>query len=288
MRISLNPQTALRIREALGDDVDLAPDLVPGLLARLAVEAPAVYSQVLGELSGSQIRLDSEDQLRGRRRRAALRRLLFSWGEYETGVGDRLVAKRHIAAAVPLSIAALTLTLLAISLAVGHRATPVSAQRVPVSPPRTAFAPSTVPGPYAPRRDALGLSASPVGFLGRDYVAGTIPPARRVLADPTSLAFRSPGNPVVVSTQEAPAQETGRPVSPVVYNRTVEREAGQAETTGRLTPSGPPQPPVPPGTRIPASLVTGVVVVPGGSPTPVVVETANPAGVWIGQAVLGP
>ena len=88
--------------------------------------------------------------------------------------------------------------------------------------------------------------------------------------------------------QESPAQEIGRPTSPVVYNRTTEREPGQVETAGRLTPAGPPQPSLSPGTRIPATLVTGAVVVPGGSPMPVVVETANPIGVWIGQAVLGP
>ena len=140
MQIALSPKTAQRIREALREDVDLAPDLVPGVLARLAVEAPAVYSQVLVELSGSQIRLDSEDQLRRRQRRGTLRRLLFSWGEYETDVGDRLFAKRNVAAAVPLSIAALTLTFLAISLALGHRAVPVSPQRAPVSPPPSAFA----------------------------------------------------------------------------------------------------------------------------------------------------
>ncbi|HYM90701.1 MAG TPA: hypothetical protein VEW91_03575, partial [bacterium] len=62
--------------------MDLAPDVVPSVLGRLAVEAPAGYSQVLAELAGSQIRLDSEDELRRRQRRGAPRRLLFSWGEY--------------------------------------------------------------------------------------------------------------------------------------------------------------------------------------------------------------
>src|SRR5207253_5664515 len=227
---------------------------------------------------------------RRRQRRGTLRRLLFSWGEYETDVGDRLFAKRNVAAAVPLSIAALTLTFLAISLALGHRAVPVSPQRAPVSPLPSGFARSAVPSPYVPRQDSLlrELGAAPFGSLGRASFAGILPPGRPVLGDPTSLATRSPGNPVVVSMQESPAQEIGRPTSPVVYNRTTEREPGQVETAGRLTPAGPPQPSLSPGTRIPATLVTGAVVVPGGSPMPVVVETANPIGVWIGQAVLGP
>src|ERR1700737_1087811 len=122
MKIALNTETTQRIRDVLGADVDLAPERVPGVLARLAVEAPAVYSQVLEELSGSQIRLDSEEEFRRRRRRGVLRRLLFSWGEYETGVGDRLLEKRHIAAAVPLALAVLTMTLLAFSMMFGHHA----------------------------------------------------------------------------------------------------------------------------------------------------------------------
>ena len=74
MRISLTPETAQRIRDALGDGVDLAPESVPAVLARLAVEAPAIYSEVLAQISGSQIRLDSESELHKRRRRNTLRR----------------------------------------------------------------------------------------------------------------------------------------------------------------------------------------------------------------------
>jgi hypothetical protein len=271
--------------------------LVPGVLARLAVEAPAVYSQVLAELSGSQIRLDSEDQLRRRQRRGTLRRLLFSWGEYETGVGDRLFAKRHIAAAVPLSIAALTLTLLAISLALGHRATSESAQRPPVAPPRRDPAPAIVSRPPAVRQEELlrELGASPVRPVGYPSFASSFPPARSGLADTLEFAPRSPGNPVVFNIQESAAREAGPrggsspgATSPVVYNRATDREVAQIEPTTHTTAAVSPPPPLAPGTRIPATLVTGAVVVPGGSPMPVVVETANPTGVWIGQAVLGP
>jgi hypothetical protein len=296
MRISLSSQTAQRIREALGDDVDLAPELVPGVLARLAVEAPAVYSQVLVELSGSQIRLDSEDQLRRRQRRGTLRRLLFSWGEYETGVGDRLFAKRHIAAAVPLSIAALTLTLLAISLAIGHRTTSGSAERPAGTPPRRDPALAIVSRPpVVPQEEVLReLGASSARSLGHLSFAGTLPPARPGLADTSEFAPRFPGNPVVVSIQESAQREAGPrggsspgAISPVVYNRATDREGAQIETANHPTPAVSP-PPLAPGTRIPGTLVTGVVVVPGGSPMPVVVETANPTDVWIGQAVLGP
>ncbi len=80
MRISLSEETRSRIREVLGNDVDLAPDVVPSVLARLAVEAPAVYSQVLEEISGSQIRLDSEGEIRRRQRRGVLRRIPFRSG----------------------------------------------------------------------------------------------------------------------------------------------------------------------------------------------------------------
>src|SRR5438309_2050388 len=243
MRIALSPQTAQRIREALGEEVDLAPDLVPGVLARLAVEAPAVYSQVLVELSGSQIRLDSEDQLRRRQRRGTLRRLLFSWGEYETAVGDRLFAKRHIAAAVPLSIAALTLTLLAISLALGHRTTSGSAQRPAVAPPRGDPAPAIVSRPPAVRQEELlrELGASQVRPVGHPSFSG-FPPARSGLADTLEFAPRSPGNPVVVSIQESAAREAGPrggsspgATSPVVYNRATDREVAQIEPAAHMT-----------------------------------------------------
>jgi len=298
MRISLSPETAQRIREALGNDVDLAPDVVPSVLGRLAVEAPAVYSQVLAELSGSQIRLDSEDELRRRQRRGALRRLLFSWGEYETGVGDRLFAKRHIAAAVPLSIAALTLTFLAISLVFGHRTVITPAHRAAIIKPRdlahqeTTTPPAFVPRPYLPRQIEIGgLNSLPVGSLSRPSLGRMLPALSVPSALPgfngASILAPRLGNPVVVSMQESPVRERA-PSSPVVYNRSTDREGAQPEAASRPAPASSPQPALALGTRLQATLVTGAVVLPGGSPTPVVVETANPAGVWLGQAVLGP
>jgi len=80
MEIALAPESASRIRAVLGDAVDLSPPAVPRALARLADEAPDVYSRVLEELSGSDIRLDSERALHRRHRRTALRRIFFGWG----------------------------------------------------------------------------------------------------------------------------------------------------------------------------------------------------------------
>jgi len=40
--------------------------------------------------------------------------------------------------------------------------------------------------------------------------------------------------------------------------------------------------------RLQATLLTGALVIPGGSPVPVIVETGDPRGIWMGQAVLGP
>src|SRR5438105_5055959 len=153
MRISLTPETAQRIRDAIGDGVDLAPESVPAVLARLAVEAPAIYSEVLAQISGSQIRLDSESELHNRRRRNMLRRLLFSWGEYETGVGDRVFAKRRIAAAVPLSAAWLTLVVLAAGHVFGHRPISSTGSRgaAPDMPPQGQIRVSTPGGPAARR-----------------------------------------------------------------------------------------------------------------------------------------
>jgi len=265
MRISLSPQTAQRIREALGNEVDLAPDLVPSVLARLAVEAPAVYSQVLAELSGSQIRLDSEAELLRRQRRSALKRVLFSWGEYETGVGDRLLAKRHIAAAAPLSMAALILAFLAISLALGHRPSAAPAQPAAVVSPPRAAPPPFVPAPREPGSSRSALAA----------MTPLLPSALPVLSPP--IFAPHPGTPVVVGAS-----------SPVVYNRTADRDGAQVEAPSRPAPGASPQPSLAPGTRIPATLLTGAVVVAGGPPTPVVVETSTPSGIWMGQAALGP
>jgi hypothetical protein len=324
MEIALNAETTQRIRDVLGADVDLAPDRVPGVLARLAVEAPAVYSQVLGELSGSQIRLDSEEEFRRRRRRGVLRRLLFSWGEYETEVGDRLLEKRHIAAAVPLALAVLTMVLLAFSLAFGRRQVPrpapgtAAVQRQPgplVVRQETELPPVLVPRQDPTRNKMIGaappLYSSP---LSGSSAAGmlpvaVLPPGLPGPADVPGLGARSLGSPVVVSQEGSPAR-AGRSggefptaaVPPVVYNRATEVESTRRETTdadgeGFAKASGSPRgtgtaggaaQALAPGIRLPATLVTGAIVIPGGSPVPVVVETAEPHGVWTGQAVLGP
>ncbi|HXQ21550.1 MAG TPA: hypothetical protein VN812_07750, partial [Candidatus Acidoferrales bacterium] len=136
MEITLRPATADRIRQALGDEIDLAPTSVAAALARLAVEAPATYSEVLAEISGTQIRLDSERALVQKRRSAVWRRLLFSWGEYQSDAGDRLIAKRHVAAAVPLGLAGLFLLALVGSAVWGHRPPLVAGQTGIATPPR--------------------------------------------------------------------------------------------------------------------------------------------------------
>src|SRR6516164_6340674 len=236
MRISLTPETAERIRGALGDDVDLAPDLIPGVLGRLAVEAPAIYSQVLTEISGSQIRLDSEDELRRRRRRGLLRRLLFSWGEYETDVGDRLIAKRHIAAAIPLGIATLTMMLLLLTLSFGHKTSSSDSPRLAVAQPpargrgavehaialvitprsvsakRAVLAEARVHGPAGPATHASSAAFLPVPALP------SLPEARGSVAG-------APGNPIVVAPSAPLPRDVAHgpasdgPVAPIVYNR---------------------------------------------------------------------
>ncbi len=310
MKISLNEGTIQRIRAALGNDIDLAPDLVPSVLARLAVEAPAVYSEVLGELSGSQIRLDSEEEFLRRRRRGMLRRLLFSWGEYESGAGDRLLDKRHIAAVVPLVLALLTTMLLAFSLVVGHRVSPGPAQPTVVAhtPLRGVVRQEMGIPAIPPRRDPVVATPSPSSPLSHSSFAGMLPvPALpsnlSSLSDSPAFFARSLGSPVVVSLPGSPTRQAGgtaergaAALSPVVYNRSTDVESARRETPDHPADGAPPAPrgtgsavpPLAPGTRLPATLLTGAVVVPGGSPVPVVVETAEPHGIWMGQAVLGP
>jgi len=316
MKISLNEETIQQIRAALGNDVDLAPDLVPSVLARLAVEAPSVYSEVLGELSGSQIRLDSEQEFLRRQRRGMLRRLLFSWGEYESGAGDRLLDKRHVAAVVPLVLALFTTMLLAFSLVVGHRVSPAPAQPTVVAhmPPRTAVRQEMGISPPVPRRDVLVATPSPSSPLSNSSFTKTLPvpalpPSLSGFPDSPGFFPRGLGSPVVVSLPDNPTRQLGGTVErgavglPVVYNRSTDVDSSRREITDhpadgaasktaeappatRGTSSAPPS--LAPGTRLPATLLTGVLVVPGGSPVPVVVETSEPHGIWMGQAVLGP
>lgn len=339
MEISLLPATAERIRTALGEDVDLSPGAVPTVLARLAVEAPAVYSDVLTELSGSQIRLDSERELLRRRRRGLLRRALFWWGEYESEAGDRLVAKRHVAAAVPFGLAGLILILLGVSSAVGHRTARVSSRpsvhettSAARLGPREAAHGLPVSQLIAPHR--LSAAARRVAPMAADLLipdlgvppmaAPTGPPLQPSLPRlPLTIGSDSPGNPVVFTRVPAPAPgagpgirpESASPPPPVVYDR------GEAPVTSRGDPddlAAPPHPGddsartdapsgAPPsagvagvaaaravnphwtiGQRVQARLATGVVVVEGGPPAPVVAESANPKGTWLGHASLGP
>jgi hypothetical protein len=321
MKISLDAETAQRIRGVLGDDVDLAPDVIPSVLARLAVEAPTIYSQVLSEISGSQIRLDSEEELHKRQRRGLLRRLLFSWGEYETGVGDRLLAKRHVAASVPLGIAGLTMALLILTLLFGHRGAPSSAQRSVVAPepPRgRAALERAIPYIIAPRSESVVRAtaageraplpmppmshASPAAYLPLP----SIPTAPNLRGVPTG----APGNPIVVSPPASPLPDAAhdvaldRQAAPIVYNRVGDEVGAAHATTGEETSSRPPEiarastdthlptgaveRPWSSGMRVPGRLLTGVVVISGAPPVPVVIETENPQGIWLGQAVLGP
>jgi len=334
MEITLLPSTIERIRAALGDDVDLSPGGVPAVLARLAVEAPGVYSHVLAEISGSQVRLDSERALQRRRRRGWLRRILFWWGEYESEVGDRLIAKRHIAAAVPLGLAGLIVILLGASRIVGHRPASV-ADRPParqvMQGPRTRVTTgrtvSRVPVLRSPR---LAPAPSAADLMVGDPGFPPISPSWAPLAPPSPSRMpsitgaASPGNPVVFTRQPAAALAGGgtwiRPeaasaISPIVYEgagdhtaagATPDRRAASVPDTADPTYAGGPEPEAPPayaaredvgasrkrrwivGQRLPARLSTGVVVIAGGPPMPVVAESADPAGTWLGHATLGP
>jgi hypothetical protein len=319
MRISLAPETAERIRGVLGDDIDLAPDLIPSVLGRLAVEAPAIYSQVLTEISGSQIRLDSEDELRRRRRRGLVRRLLFSWGEYETDVGDRLIAKRHIAAAVPLGIATLTMTLLLLTLLFGHKTSPSDSGRPAVAQPQPrgrGVLEQSIPLVMPPRPASVyhaagGSERAPWPKIPASHASSAafvpIPPLPPFPETRGNVAG-APGNPIVVTPPARLSGDVARgpalegPVAPIVYNRSTDAagpgsspagaesrapEVSGAATDDSLTAS-PVHRPWSPGARVPGRLVSGVVLVPGGPPVPVVAETETPRGIWLGQATLAP
>lgn len=286
MEITLSSVTAQRIRAALGDEADLSPGRIPTLLARLAVEAPAVYSQVLSEISGSQIRLDSERELQRRRWRGLFRRWLFWWGEYESDVGDRLLAKRPIAAAVPLGLAGIILILLVLST-LGHRAS----SHVQVE--------AHVPSPHSVadrERLAPGLGRTP-------YPTGS-GPVSIASVQPTVLApspfVPEPGNPVVIDLSPTPpavvrGSVTAAGISPIVYNRTDDERTAHPETGDLSSPTISPERDLGisahqwvPGARVPARLATGVVVVPGGNAMPVIAESTDPSARWLGRATLGP
>ncbi len=321
MRISLTEETAARIRDVLGNDVELDPDVVPSVLARLAVEAPSLYSHVLEELSGSQIRLDSERELRRRRRRGLLRRLLFSWGEYETDAGDRVLEKRHIAAVLPLSLAVLTTVLLGFALFAGHRVLPAPGLRPAVardplrenlrqdnrslSPMLRGLIPAVPHEAFRASRpstaESLRQSAIPATLP-----VPTLPPGLAGFPDPSGLAGRGLGSPIVVNLQPSPPGGAVRPgdparaLSPLVYNRDTDLEGHRREGSAAATdpigaargPAGEntsaPSGSLVAGSRVSGTLLTGALVVPGGPPVPVLVETTDPHRVWVGQAVAGP
>jgi len=304
MEITLRPETADRIRLALGDDVDLAPAAVPSALSRLSVEAPAIYSEVLAEISGTEIRLDSERALAHKRRRAAWRRALFSWGEYQSDAGDHLIAKRHVAAAVPLGLAGLLLLALAGSALLGHHPSGAAGRASASARPHAAIAPraarSAVRAVVAPSIPLPAVPPLPIPSAESSAawdLAGGIP------ASPRTNAV-SPGNPLVLVFDSGPPSRSatappsagvtaGRSdalPSPIVY----EHPADNAPTAD-VVPARPAPPAEPArddarwttGERVSARLATGIVAAPSGSPTPVIAETIDPAGTWLGQATLG-
>lgn len=304
MEITLSPETAQRIRSALDTQVDLSPPHVPDALSRLAVEAPAVYSLVLAELSGSQIRLDSERELHRRHRRGLLRRAFFWWGEYGTDAGDRLVAKRRVAAAIPFGIATFILILWAVSGLAGHRSSPAVA-RVGVAHRTPAVGAHVGLGegngfvrPIRRLRPAE-TSAFPLFSAHGPAPASFAPPVSHpALATP-------PQNPVVFDRQRALLltapiglrTETATIPSPVVYARgasdagiplRVTSVFGDGQTAGNVRGGNPQAESLwSAGQRVAARLATGVVVVVGGPPMPVIAESDNPRATWLGQATLG-
>jgi len=312
MEITLSPETTRRVRDVLGDDVDLSPGAVPSALARLAVEAPRVYSQVLAELSGTEIRLDSERVLVRRRWWSVVRRHLFWWAEYQSDAGERLIAKRHVAAAVPLGLAGVILLLLAGSTMFRHHVPAAAARRPAVAVvPRPAFALTRAVDPtralaahaFPPLVDlpipplglpASGATASAPAAQGEP---GAEPPR-----DPLVFHLDPEPSPTAATTATPAPRDGGVDAaagrgSPVVYDRARdEAESGVVPATGSASSVGRGEGPMDvgsaeqrltPGARVGARLATGVLVASGGSPSPAIAETTSPAATWLGQATLG-
>jgi hypothetical protein len=245
MEIVLAPESASRVRAVLGDAVDLSPPAVPRALARLADEAPDVYSRVLDELSGSDIRLDSERTLHRRHRRAVLRRILFGWGEYDSDAGDRVLAKRRIAAAVPIALAVVMVGVAGIARFVhhAHRGAPAAAVHARVGSVRRAVAKT------APIRQGLAQPTPVWSSLlsGRAAMTATSPgtglwpavlrpaPVRPSLPLPPVSALPIPSLPI----PSLPGRQAGDgPPPPIVFIRT------------------------PPATGTPAQAATGPILAP--------------------------
>ncbi len=314
MEVSLRPSTAERVRSALGEDVSLSPQDVPAVLARLAVEAPDVYSQVLAEISGSHVRLDSERALKRRWRRGLIRRALFGWGEYESDAGDRLIAKRHVAAAVPIGLAVVILMLFGVSHLVGHRSAPtagrsparVVARITPLHPVPERAVRDAAPSQWQPPAPAPPPLLDPVAPPPAPWAQSLpLPPIR----SSSAVEAASHANPVVFTRQPVPEgthltaalrPDSSGPPSPIVYDRAAS-DAAESPRAGAATPSAAApsaaaphdeggasaHPPVIAGQRVPARLSTGVVVVAGGPAMPVVAESTDPATRWLGHATLG-
>jgi len=309
MEITLSPETTRRVRDVLGDDVDLSPGAVPSALARLAVEAPRVYSQILTELSGTEIRLDSERVLVRRRWWSVVRRHLFGWAEYESDAGDRLVAKRHVAAAVPLGLAGVILLLLAGSAVFRHHAPGAGGRRPAVAAvPHTTFA---LPHAAASTQvlaahqtmspPLVNLPIPPLGLLALGAAASAPAAQAASSAEPPRdpLVFQSDPEPSAATTTATPASHdagvdaaAGRG-SPIVYDRDRD-EAESVPAAARATSVG--RGPMDVGSagqllaagmRLEARLATGVLVASGGLPSPAIAETSGPVFTWLGHATLG-
>ncbi|MHB8733371.1 MAG: hypothetical protein ACYDAB_16500 [bacterium] len=312
MEIMLAPESAARIRAVLGDTVDLSPAAVPQALARLAGESPDVYSEVLEQLSGSDIRLDSERVLHRRHRRTLLRKALFGWGEYESDAGDRLLAKRRVAATVPLALAAVML------IAAGASSLLSRSHRASTSPP-------PVRASHRPGGSAAGATPALHRAEARENLLWTPGPAVRMalpavrraastrLPSPSQLppvpvlpppsAFPGTGpvggafpSPVVFNRQPESSgilspNVDATPRSPVVYARDAGGDTGPAPApragTSEETRGLPTGAPRKIGDRIAARLATGVVVTAGVPPVPVIAEGVDGSS-WLGHAEAEP
>jgi hypothetical protein len=293
MEIIFAPQSAAQIRAVLGEAVDLSPRAVPTVLARLAEQAPDVYSKVLDELSGSHIRLDSERALHQRHRRSLLRRALFGWGEYESDAGDRVLAKRRIAAAVPIALAAAMLTFAALSALINHgphvlRPSPVAHRLVPSrAPEQSRHARSATKPQVAQRVGRPPRSGTTAGVAAFPSPLPAVP----ALPLPPSLSGSTRGDappaPIVFNDSAAKGAD---PVlqSPVVYAR--DATSDTAEALGApLRAAGDadrriPEPVHRVGDRLQARLLTGIVVASGVPAVPVVAQDTADGSTWLGQA----
>ncbi|HLY20938.1 MAG TPA: hypothetical protein VKT83_00555 [bacterium] len=306
MEIVLAPESASRIRAVLGDSVDLSPAAVPQVLARLAEAAPDLYSEVLDQLSGSDIRLDSERVLHRRHRRTVLRRALFGWGEYESDAGDRLLAKRRVAATVPLGLAAVLLVAAGASslLTRSHRTSispaPVGALHRAGSSTHEAtpaVAPGTVRGTLLWMRGRTALPAVPPAPAMRSL--SQLPPVP-VLPLPSVLsgtgAVERALSPSIVfnrmpESSGIPSPNVdAAPRSPVVYARNAGGDTGAAPTLRASTTEevrGMRAGARKVGDQLAARLATGVVVAAGVPPVPVIAEGVDGSS-WLGHAEAEP